>query len=259
MPESQRPIKTLERVISKAGLGSRTEARRWIGTGRVRVNGRLVQTPNRWVDPERDVVTLDGRPVTARRRIYIALYKPKGFIASYGDPQGRATVYDLVSDLGSFVVPVGRLDRDTSGLLLMTNDTAFAEWVMNPQHEIPKTYLVKAATVLSDTQLDRLRRGVELDDGPTKSAEIRRLRDSGKHSFIELIIREGRNREVRRMIEAVESRVLKLVRTSVGPLKLGSLGIGRYRELTPEEVKSLFPGSRRKTPAPAGPPRGRRR
>ena len=259
MPEAQRPIKTLERVISKAGLGSRADARRWIGTGRVRVNGWLVQTPDHWVDLERDAVTLDGKPVAARRRIYIALYKPKGFITSYGDPQGRPTVYDLVSDLGAFVVPVGRLDQDTSGLLLMTNDTAFAEWIMNPEREVPKTYLVKTANVLSEDQLERLRRGVELDDGPTRPAEVRRSRDSGKHSFIELTIREGRNREVRRMIEALGSRVLKLVRTSVGPLRLGALGIGRYRELTPEEVKSLFPRQRRNPSKPAGPPPRRRK
>jgi len=258
MPEAHRPIKTLERVISKAGLGSRTDARRWIGTGRVKVNGRLVQTPDHWVDVARDVITLDGRPLAARRRIYIALYKPKGFITSYGDPQGRTTVYDLISDLGAFVAPVGRLDQDTSGLLLMTNDTAFAEWITNPEHEVPKTYLVKAATVLTEDQIDRLRSGVELDDGPAKPAGARRLRDSAKHTFIELTIREGRNREVRRMMEAVGSRVLKLVRTSVGPLKLGALGIGHYRELSPEEVKSLFPGPRRIQPKPAGPPRGRR-
>jgi pseudouridine synthase len=130
---------------------------------------------------------------------------------------------------------------------------------MNPEHEAPKTYLVEAATVLSGDQLEHLRRKVGLDDGPTEPAQVLRSRDSGKHSFIDLTIRKGRNREVRRMVEAVGSRVLKLVRTSVGPLRLGSLGIGRYRELTPEEVKSLFPGSRRKPSKPAGPPPGRRR
>ena len=167
--------------------------------------------------------------------------------------------YDLVSDSGAFVAPLGRLDRDTSGLPLTTNDTAFAEWITNPEHEVPGTYLVKAATVLSEDQLERLRRGVEIDDGPRKSAEVRRSRDSGKHSFLELTIREGRYREVRRMIEAVGSRAPPPVRTSVGPLRLGSLGFGRYRELTPEEVRLLFPGHRRKPSKPAGPPHGRRK
>ena len=249
MTEEHRPIKTLERVISKAGIGSRTEARRWIGTGRVKVNGRLVQTPDHWVDLERDVVTLDGKPVRARRRIYLALYKPKGYITSYGDPQRRPTVYHLIAGLGEFVVPVGRLDQDSSGLLLMTNDTAFAELIMNPENEVPKTYLVKAATLLTDDHLDHLRRGVELDDGPTKPAEVRRIRDSAKHTFLEMTIREGRYREVRRMLEAVGSRALKLVRTAIGPLAIGKLEIGRYRELTPEEVKSLVPRSKKRRPA----------
>ena len=249
MTEEHRPIKTLERVISKAGIGSRTEARRWIGTGRVKVNGRLVQTPDHWVDLERDVVTLDGKPVRARRRIYLALYKPKGYITSYGDPQGRPTVYDLIAGLEEFVVPVGRLDQDSSGLLLMTNDTAFAELIMNPENEVPKTYLVKAASLLTDDHFDHLRRGVELDDGPTKPAEVRRIRDSAKHTFLEMTIREGRYREVRRMLEAVGSRALKLVRTAIGPLAIGKLEIGRYRELTPEEVKSLVPRSKKRRPA----------
>lgn len=237
-------MKTVERVISKAGIGSRTEARRWIGTGRVKVNGRLVQTPDHWVDLERDVVTLDDKPVRARRRIYLVLYKPKGYITSYGDPQGRPTVYDLIAGLGEFVVPVGRLDQDSSGLLLMTNDTAFAELIMNPENEVPKTYLVKAASLLTEENLEQLRRGVALDDGPTKPAEVKRVRDSEKRTFLELTIREGRYREVRRMLEAVGSRALKLVRTAVGPLEIGGLEIGRYRELTPEEVKSLTPRRR---------------
>ncbi len=245
MSEDERPIKTLDRVISKAGVGSRTEARLWIGTGRVKVNGRLVQTPDYWVDLQRDVVTLDDKPVRAGRRIYLALYKPKGHITSYGDPEGRPTVYDLIAGLGEFVVPIGRLDQDSSGLLLMTNDTTFAEFVMNPANEVPKTYLVKAATLLSEEQLEQLRRGVELDDGPTKPAEVRRVRDSEKRTFLELTIREGRYREVRRMLDAVGSRALKLVRTAVGPLEIGGLQIGRYRELTPEEVRSLMPSPRK--------------
>jgi pseudouridine synthase len=140
---------------------------------------------------------------------------------------------------------VGRLDHDSSGLLLMTNDTAFAEFVMNPVNEVPKTYLVKAATSLSEAQLEQLRCGVELDDGPTKPAQVRRVRDSQKHTFLELTIREGRYREVRRMLDAVGSRALKLVRTAVGPLEIGGLQIGRYRELTPEEVRSLMPAPRK--------------
>jgi 23S rRNA pseudouridine2605 synthase len=235
----ERPLKTLERVLSKAGLGSRTEARSWIGTGRVRVNGKLIRTPDHWVDLERDRVTFDGRPVRPGRKLYFLLYKPKGYLTTYRDPQGRPTVYDLLGGLDAWVFPVGRLDLDTSGLLLLTNDTQFAERVTNPEYKLPKTYLVKTASRLDDAELDRLRRGVELSDGPTRPSQVERLRDSASHTFLGITITEGRNRQVRRMIEAVGSRVLKLVRTAIGPIRIGDLGIGKCRPLAPEEVRAL--------------------
>jgi len=242
-----RPLKTLERVLSKAGFGSRTEARSWIGAGRVRVNGKLIQTPDHWVDLERDRVTLDGKPVRAGRKIYLLLYKPEGYLTTYKDPQGRPTVYDLIQDLDQWVFPVGRLDLDTSGLLLLTNDTQFAERITNPAYKAPKTYLVKTASRLGDGELEQLRRGVLLSDGATQPALVQRLRDSGNHTFLELTITEGRNRQVRRMIEAVDSSVLKLVRTAIGPIQIGELAIGKYRQLEREEVRALTcpSGSRR--------------
>ncbi|HEV2687549.1 MAG TPA: pseudouridine synthase [Bryobacteraceae bacterium] len=235
----KRPLKTLERVLSKAGAGSRTDARKWIGAGRVRVNGRLIQTPDHWVDLERDKVTLDDRPVRPGKKIYLLLYKPKGYITTYKDPEGRPTVYDLIRDAGQFLGTVGRLDQDSSGLLLLTNDTRFAEQVTNPEYKIPKTYLVKASTLLSDDQLARLRKGVVLSDGPTQPAVVKRVRDFGKYTHLEITISEGRNRQVRRMIEAVGSKVLKLVRTRIGEIEIGDVPIGKYRELTPAEVKGL--------------------
>lgn len=234
-----RPLKTLERVLSKAGFGSRTEARSWIGAGRVRVNGNLIQTPDHWVDLERDRVTLDGKPVRAGRKIYLLLYKPKGYLTTYKDPENRPTIYDLIQDLDQWVFPVGRLDLDTSGLLLLTNDTQFAERITNPSYKAPKTYLVKTASKLGDADLEQLRRGVMLSDGATQPAGVERLRDSGNHTFLELTIAEGRNRQVRRMIEAVGSGVLKLVRTAIGPLRIGDLAIGKYRPLEPEELRLL--------------------
>ena len=234
-----RPLKTLERVFSRAGAGSRTEARSWIGAGRVRVNGRVVQNPDHWVDLERDRVTLDGKPVRAAAPVYLLLYKPRGYLTTYRDPEGRPTVYDLIQDTGGWLAPVGRLDLDTSGILLLTNDTAFAERVMNPEHKVPKTYQVKASTRLSDEQIEALRRGVELSDGPTRPANVVRLRDSAKYTFLELTITEGRNRQVRRMLEAVGSKVLKLVRTGLGPIRIGDLPIGKWRRLTEEEVRAL--------------------
>jgi 23S rRNA pseudouridine2605 synthase len=233
------PLKTLDRALSKAGLGSRTEARQWIGAGRVKVNGKLVASPDRWVDLTRDRITLDDRPVRPRKKIYLLLYKPTGYITTFKDPEGRPTIYDLIEDAGRWVVPVGRLDRDTSGLLLLTNDTQFAERMTNPDYKVPKTYLVKTSRPLSDSELQQLRDGVLLSDGPTKPAEVKRVRDSAKYTFLEITLQEGRNRQVRRMIEALGSKVLKLVRIRIGGLPIGDLQMGKYRELTREEVAGL--------------------
>jgi pseudouridine synthase len=226
-------------VISKAGLGSRTDARSWIGAGRVSVNGKVIRTPDHWVDLERDRVALDGRAISRQRSRYILLYKPAGYITSYGDPEKRPTVYDLIQDVEQWVSPVGRLDLETSGLLILTNDNDFADRVMSPEHKVPKTYLVKTSTVLPDEALEALRHGVRLSDGPTQPATVKRVRDSASSTFLEITITEGRNRQVRRMIEAVESRVRKLVRIAIGPLRIGDLQIGKWRELTAAEVKSL--------------------
>src|SRR5258708_28944125 len=238
-PASAKQIKTLERVFSKAGAGSRTDARSWIGAGRVRVNGKVVQNPDHWVDLENDRVTLDGKPLRSATKTYVLLYKPKGFLTTYRDPEGRPTVYDLVPEVGAWIAPVGRLDLDTSGLLIMTNDTDFTERLTDPDNKVPKTYQIKASTLLTEEQLERLRQGVELNDGMTRPAVVTRVRDSEKYSFLEMTITEGRNRQVRRMLEAVQSKVLKLVRIAIGPIRIGDLPIGKWRNLTPEEVHAL--------------------
>jgi pseudouridine synthase len=235
----KRPLKTLERVLSKAGVGSRVDARDRIRAGRVRVNGRVVRDPDHWVDIERDRVRLDDRPLKARERVYLLLYKPTGYLTTYRDPQGRPTVYELIKDVGTFLSPVGRLDLDTSGLLLMTNDNQLAERVTNPESHVPKTYLVKASMRLSDEQLQRLRDGIALTDGPTRPASVRRVRDSEKYTHLEITLTEGRNRQVRRMIEALEAKVLKLVRVKIGSIAIGTLQIGKWRLLTAAEVEAL--------------------
>lgn len=236
---------TLDRVISKAGLGSRTEARSWIGAGRVTVNGRKVQSPDVWVDPARDRVALDGRPLQSKQKRYILLYKPKGYLTTYKDPEGRPTVYDLLKDVDEWLFPVGRLDQDTTGLLFMTNDTAFGDFITSPQSKIAKTYLVKASMLLTDDQLHQLRTGVELADGPTRPATVTRVRDGARYTFFEIIITEGRNRQVRRMVEAVGAKVLKLVRTQIGPIGIGNLEIGRLRAVSPTELDDLIKSNAR--------------
>lgn len=238
VPE-KRPLKTLERVLSKAGLGSRTEARRWIHAGRVHVNGREVQNPDTWVDMVRDRVIVDGRPLQVQQRLYVLLYKPTGYLTTYKDPDGRRTVYDLTADISTFLSPVGRLDLDTSGLIVMTNDTQLAERITNPNSHVPKTYLVKSSTVLTDDQLQALRDGIALADGPTRPATVTRLRDSAKYTHLEITISEGRNRQVRRMVEALGAHVLKLVRVQIGTIRIDTLPIGKWRHLTPAEIESL--------------------
>ena len=245
MPEPATPgekgkLKTLDRILSKAGIASRTNAREWIEAGRLKVNGRIVRDPEHWVKIGRDSILLDGKPLEPEQKIYILLYKPKGVITTYSDPDGRPTVYGLLHDLNQWVFPVGRLDQDTSGLLLLTNDSNFAEHITNPDYKVPKTYLVKASRLLTDEELQELRDGVELNDGPTRPATVNRIRDGANKTFFEITISEGRNRQVRRMVETLEAKTLKLVRVAIGPLRIGDLTISHYRRLRPEELKALW-------------------
>ena len=238
-PAGDRPLKTLERVISKAGLGSRTEARRWIGAGRVKVNGKVEGDPNRWVDLERDRITFDDKPLESAERVYLLLNKPAGYLTTYDDPAGRPTIYDLLPDRERYLFPVGRLDLDTSGLLILTNDTAFAERMTNPAYHVPKTYQVKASRHLQEEELERLRRGIELRDGPTRPAVVARLREPGGKTVFEITITEGRNRQVRRMVEALDAKVVSLTRVAIGDVKLGDLEPGKTRPLTRGELSIL--------------------
>jgi len=234
-PPGNRPLKTLERVLSKAGLGSRTEARSWIGGGRVSVNGRVVRDPDAWVDIERDRIAFDGKALRSEQRTYLLLHKPAGYITTYRDPHGRPTIYDLIPDRERYLFPVGRLDLDTSGLLILTNDTQFAERLTNPEYHVPKTYLVNANRPLADDDLDALRRGIELRDGPTRPARVTRV---GESAF-EIIITEGRNRQVRRMVEALDASVITLERIAIGSVRIGDLPEGKTRALTSDEVRTL--------------------
>ena len=239
-PQGDRPLKTLERVLSKAGVGSRTEARRWVGEGRVKVNGRVEGDPNRWVDLERDQIAFDDKPLETAASAYLLLNKPAGYLTTYKDPEGRPTIYDLLPDRDRYLFPVGRLDLETSGLLILTNDTAFAEQMTNPAYHVPKTYQVKASRHLGEEELDRLREGIELRDGPTRPAIVTKLREPGGKTVFEITITEGRNRQVRRMVEALDAKVVSLTRTAIGQIGLGDLASGATRELTSSEVAALL-------------------
>jgi 23S rRNA pseudouridine2605 synthase len=242
-------VMTLDRVLSRFGLASRTAAREAIRSGRIRVSGRVVRDPAHWVAPGREVIELDGKPLRPARKCYLLLYKPKGVITSHGDPAGRKTVYDCLGDHSHWVSPVGRLDKNSSGLLLLTNDTELAELVTNPQSRIPKTYLVKVSARLSDEAIARLASGIELKRGGRASPRsVRRVEDRGKHTWLEIVLTEGKNREIRRMVEALGFSVLKLVRTRIGPLTLEGLEVGKWRALRPAEVQALRELARRSSP-----------
>jgi pseudouridine synthase len=235
-----KPTMTLDRVLSRFGLASRSAAREAIVAGRMKVNGRIVRDPDVWVSPSRDTFHLDGQRLKPARKRYLLFYKPKGVITSHGDPAGRETIYKYLGEENQWVAPVGRLDKDTSGLLLLTNDTEFADFVTNPESEVPKTYLVKANALLSEEVIARLNAGVEMQRGDfAQPLSVRRREDRGKYTWLEVVLTEGKNREVRRMIEAVGFKVLKLVRTHIGPLSLAGLEVGKWRELSPSEVAHL--------------------
>ncbi len=236
----QKAAMTLDRVLSRFGLASRTEACRWIRAGRVKVNGRVITDPGVWVRPGQDALHMDGKRLKRASKIYLLFYKPRGVITSHGDPGVRPTVYDYLDKNLPWVAPVGRLDLDSSGLLLLTNDTDFANYVTDPASAIEKTYRIKLNGLISEETLAQLAVGIRMKRGDwARPRSVRRIEDRAKYSLLEIVLVEGKNREVRRMLEAVDFTVLKLVRTTIGPLTLEGLEIGKYRPLTRAELSSL--------------------
>ena len=235
----RRERRTLDRLLSRLGLCSRTAAAELVRAGRVRVAGRVVRNPETWVDPARERVELDGRPVRAAKPLYLLLNKPKGFLTSFGDPRARRTVYDLLTDAPAWVFPVGRLDRDTSGLLLLSNDTELSERVSNPESGPWKRYRVTTKARVDAQQLAQLEHGLALDDGPTRPARATLIGHRGPTSVVELELHEGRNRQVRRMFLALGRPVKELRRVAIGPLELGALASGKWRALTSSELRGL--------------------
>ena len=229
----------LARVLSKAGICSRTVAAEWIRAGRVAVDGRTVLDPESRIVGERAAVTVDGRRISAARPAYFAFHKPRGYVTTRSDPSGRPTIYDLLEDVGAWVIAVGRLDLDTSGLLLLTNDTRFADLVASPESHVAKTYRVTARPRVGEGALERLRRGIVLTDGPTRPAKVAKVADRGPSTVFEIAITEGRNRQVRRMVREVGSKVVKLERRSIGPVELGDLAAGKVRPLSASEIRAL--------------------
>ncbi len=230
----------MDRVLSKAGIASRTTTREWIQEGRVKVNGRVIRNPDHWVEGARDVVHFDGLRVREEKKIYIALNKPTGVVTSFGDNKNRPTVYDHLKGLERWVFPVGRLDMDTSGLLILTNDTEFGEALLRPESKVSKTYYVKVSGVLTLDEYFQLAYGTEIGRGESSGrAVVREIRSSHKYTWMELTITEGKNRQVRRMCDAIGHAVLKLVRIRIGQFGLGDLPTGEFKRLQPSDLKKL--------------------
>lgn len=230
----------IQKILSAAGIASRRAAEEIILEGRVRVNGKVVSELGAKADPDRDHIKVDGKLINPKQpKAYIMLNKPAGFVTTMSDPEGRPIVANLLKGVRVRVYPVGRLDYDTEGLLLLTNDGDLAHLVTHPKHELPKTYLVKVKGFLDDRHVEMLEQGVFLKDGKTAPARVRKLRKEESNSWVEITIHEGRKRQVRRMIDHTGHSVIKLKRTRIGSLSLGDLPVGMYRHLTLDEVQGL--------------------
>jgi 23S rRNA pseudouridine2605 synthase len=248
----------LQKILSRAGISSRRAAEQIMAEGRITVNGETVREPGTKADLETDDVRVDGvRVKPPLAHVYIVLNKPKGVVTTRNDPERRQTVMDLVPHIAG-LFPVGRLDVTTEGLILLTNDGAFAERVAHPRYETPRVYLAKVRNVPDAATFERMRKGVMVE-GDRLSVDRVRLVESDKNSWVELTLHEGKHHEVRRLLEAVGHPVSKLQRVSVGPVTLKGLSVGEYRSLTPHEIQGLLkPPSKRPAPRPERPAQARR-
>jgi 23S rRNA pseudouridine2605 synthase len=231
----------LQKVLARAGLGSRRACEQLIAQGRVEVDGRRVREQGLRVDPHRAVIRVDGtRLATAPGSVYLALHKPAGVVSTMSDPHGRPCLGDYVADRSERLFHVGRLDADTEGLILLTNDGTLAHRLAHPAHGVPKTYLAEVSTPVPRDLGSRLRRGVELPDGPVRVDGYRLVSAAGGRAMLEIVLHEGRKHVVRRLLAEVGHPVHRLVRTRIGPVTLGTLAPGRVRHLTRHEVGALF-------------------
>jgi len=233
-------LERIQKIMAHGGIASRREAERLILDGRVTLNGKVVEELGTKADTEKDYIKVNGKLITRPEpKTYVILFKPRGYVTTSKDPEGRPTVMELLEKVKVRVFPVGRLDYDTEGLILCTNDGDLAHRLQHPSHEIPKTYLVKVDGVPTQEGVLKLRNGVKLRDGMTAPARVKIIKKAEANSWLEIIIHEGRNRQIKRMFEAIGHTVIKLKREGLAFLTLGELKPGEFRHLNAEEVKNL--------------------
>ncbi len=226
----------LMRAFTKKGIASRTQAREYILAGRVSVNGRVEKMIYAWVDLNKDEIRLDGRPLEQRdQMVYVLFHKPSGYLTVRVDEQNRPTIYDVLPEFSNWIFPIGRLDRDSEGLLLLTNDGSFGEWLTNPDSYVAKTYRVQLDQPLREHHRYQLEHGIDLRGYLTRPAQVR-IMTGEKGPWAEITICEGKNRQVRRMFKALDYNVQRLIRVRIGPLEMGDLASGQWRYLTEQEV-----------------------
>ena len=229
----------LSKYLADAGIASRRKSEKLISDGRVKVNGEIVREQGRSINPDSDMVELDGTTVRAQDKIYLMLNKPAGYLSSTFDPQGRPTVMELLKGIKGRLYPVGRLDLDTRGLLLLSNDGDFTNLMIHPRYHIEKKYQAQVEGLITPEAVEMLTRGVHLEDGPTAPALVKVLKWERGSTLIEIVIHEGRKRQVKRMLAAVGFPVISLSRIALAFLTLEDLPEGQYRPLQPDEVDGL--------------------
>nr|WP_310599103.1 pseudouridine synthase [Desulfobulbus sp.] len=230
----------MQKILAKAGIASRRQAEQLIRAGRIRINDQVVVEMGCKADPVRDRITCDGKPIDFEEKIYVLLNKPAGYVTTLADPQGRPMVSDLLTGIEERLFPVGRLDLDTEGALLMTNDGELANRILHPRFEVNKTYEALVAGFPAREKLALLEQGIVIDGIKTRPARVRVLQRRSGASLVEIVIHEGKKRQVRKMFQAVDHRVLHLKRTAYGQLYLGHLPLGKFKILSSDDLKKIF-------------------
>ncbi|WPD23798.1 MAG: pseudouridine synthase [Candidatus Electrothrix scaldis] len=233
-------MERIQKIIAHAGICSRRKAEEYIAQGRVKVDGKAVTQPGLKVDPKQAVITVDGKPLQEEKKMYVLLHKPRGYVTTMSDPQGRPIVTDLLPEIKERLFPVGRLDLDSEGALLLTNDGVLTHQVLHPRFEVKKTYQATVQGFPKKTELKKLEQGIVLDGTKTWPALLRVIKKEKDVTVIEIIIHEGKKRQVRKMFQAIGYPVIRLKRTAYGRLRLENLTEGRYRFLDKNDLKKLF-------------------